>query len=136
MEAQYEAPKSDIIGEPQWKRSRFLTIWLWFMLVMQAITVPTQLFFAEQIAAQTPKLSVPIVYGLCLGGLFAMAFIIVLLRNRRWGYWGMVVLSVFAFAVNFPVMGLGTALAGLGGLVILTLAMFLGGDNSAWKHYR
>ncbi|WP_290517163.1 hypothetical protein [Alcanivorax sp.] len=135
MDTQYAPPKSALIGIKEWKRSKFLTAWLWFMLVTQVVSIPMQIIFIDEIVAQSPSMSNSLIYLLSLGGVFSVASTIALLRNKRWGYWGVVAISALAFCVNFYSVGIGAAITGLAGLVILTLGMSIGGKNNAWRNY-
>lgn len=134
MDNLYTPPTSELSEEPkEWKRSKLLSFWLWFMLIMNVLNIPSMLFLKEQILAQTPRFNEAIVYSLVLGAAVSIACLIALMKNRKWGFWGLAVVTIYAFGVNYYGLGLKTALLGLSGFAILFALLHVGGNRKAWS---
>jgi hypothetical protein len=140
MSNPYTPPSSDLESSDleitdDWKRSKWLSGWLWFMLISNLVNVPSTYFMADMIMAQSPKLNLALIYTLIFGSALSIAFIAMLIRYKKLGFWGIVAVAVLAFVINIYALGIKSALLGLLGLVILALLLFKGGENSAWSNY-
>ncbi|HEY9199449.1 MAG TPA: hypothetical protein VIR60_08785 [Gammaproteobacteria bacterium] len=136
MNNPYASPNSNLIKEADWRRSKWLTGWLWFMLITTAISTPTTYLMADAIMQQSPKITMPLIYALIAISVVSMVSIIGLLRHKKLGFWGVSTVVAAAFIINLYGMGFKTALTGLIGFAILLFLLFKGGSNSAWSRLR
>ncbi|WP_333609577.1 hypothetical protein [Arsukibacterium sp.] len=120
-------------AQPQWKRSIWTTVWIWFMLIMTSINIPTTLLMADSIIAQIPNMNMVMIYFLVLLSLISVCSLVLILKHKFIGVWlfAFVITTVFIF--NLFTVGLMPALFGLTGAVILFLLLKMGGANSAWS---
>jgi hypothetical protein len=133
----YKSPDSELVVEDgEWKRSKWLTAWLWFMLVTTLINIPSTYLMSDAIIARTPKITMPIIYTLMVGSAISAASVWAILQHKKWGVWGVCVIVVIAFGINFYTMGIKAALTGLIGIFILFFLLLKGGKNSAWSRLR
>ncbi|MPY26199.1 hypothetical protein [Shewanella sp. YLB-07] len=133
----YNSPTSDLIMEDgEWKRSKWLTGWLWFMFVMTLINIPTSYLMSDAIVAQAQKMTMPIIYTLMVASVVSAVSVFAIIKNKKWGVFGVCAVVVLAFGINFYTLGIKAALTGLIGAVILFFLLFKGGKNSAWSKLR
>ncbi|MES2299083.1 MAG: hypothetical protein V4582_18705 [Pseudomonadota bacterium] len=72
---------------------------------------------------------------LCGGANVICAF--ALLKWRRWGFYGFLVSSVIAFALNMSMgVGLGRGMIGFVGIAVLYWVLNIGGPRKAWPYLK
>ena len=66
-------------------------------------------------------------------GLINLAAMIALFMWKKRGFWAFCATSIAAFGLNFVIgIGPGTALFGLLGIVVLFVALQIGGEKKGW----
>jgi len=131
----YEPPSAPVSDQPSKSRERpwFVTVWLWFIIVANGLTALWYLLFTHLIQRSLPHLSgflIIMLFGVaCVAN---VAFAVALLRWKRWGVWGLLLTTVLAFGFNYWALGLGSALIGLSGFVILVALLNVGGERGVW----
>ncbi|MCS6160361.1 hypothetical protein [Shewanella baltica] len=129
-----DAQACDVISEDDnWKRSKWLTGWLWFMLIMTAFNIPVTFLMTDAIIAQNPKLSPPLIYTLIVLSVISVLSLVLIFKQKLIGVWLFAFVMTSAFLINFYSMGLVSALFGLTGAAILFFLLKKGGANSAWS---
>jgi hypothetical protein len=112
------------------------TVWLWFMVVANALVLLILLAaFGNFVhVARTP---VPAqVYTLC-GSVIQIVCVVAILRWRRWGWWGLLVIGLTTFGVNIAGgHGLAVSVLGLLGIGATYLVLVGGGESAAWPRLR
>jgi hypothetical protein len=137
MDSPYKAPASDLGGSKQdWKRPRFLTVWLWIMLISNGATVPLTLLGVDAIQKQNPKMVGFLVYSLALGAAINFVMTIGIMKYKKWGFWGFCGCTGYGFCVNLYAIGLYGALSGLLGFLILLGLLMMGGKDRTWDRLR
>ncbi|MFT6044555.1 MAG: hypothetical protein ACI9WC_000252 [Arenicella sp.] len=131
----YTSPKSDLETPEEWKRSKWLTTWLWFMLVVTGINVPATYFIANMIIATSPKVTMPMIYVLVFMSILFFVFIVLTLENKKTGFYCLLAGATLTFAFNLYAMGVQAALTGIIVLLILSVLLFKGGKDSAWSSF-
>ena len=114
-----------------------LTAWLIFGLIAQTATVGIYSLGYSFVHRTLPGFT-PLAAGLLvLAGLGSIACLIGLFQWRRWGFYGIVVITILVCLVNFSLgIGLGRALPGLLGIGILYWVLNMGGSRSAWRNMK
>ncbi len=137
MTSPYLPPNSEITVDDQpWKRPRFLTFWLYFMMIIN-LGVGLMYFGNPQgILQAVPKMSIGIIYSLGVGCLLNVIFAVAILKYKKWGFWGYCGVGACAFAINLTTLGLVTALQGLIGLLILAGLLYGNGKNNTWQRLK
>ena len=70
---------------------------------------------------------------LVVGGFFNIVCAIALFRWKKWGFWGFVGSASIICVVNLSIgLGIGSALVGLIGVVILAGVLYIGKERKAW----
>lgn len=136
MSNPYSTPISDLMDHNDWKRSKWLTGWLWFMLITTVINLPIPYLMAGAILQQLPKATMPIVYAMTVLSAVNVLSIIGLLRHKRIGFWGVSFVVSGFFIINAYTVDFAASFFGLIGYAILVLLLFKGGSNSAWSRLR
>lgn len=132
-----DAHTCDVMPEDNnWKRSKWLTGWLWFMLIMTAFNIPLTFLMADAIIAQNPKLNPQLIYTLIVLSVIGVLSLVLIFKQKLIGVWLFALVMMSAFLINFYSMGLVSALFGLTGAAILLFLLKKGGTNSAWSRLR
>ncbi len=112
-----------------------LTAWLTLLIIGGALGI---LFYIvlPGLAGPTPLDIAPWEYGLGIAsGMFQIICVLALLSWKRWGFWGLCVLSAVNVIVALlvrPQVAAGTFGAALLGLLILYGLLHIGKENKAW----
>jgi hypothetical protein len=110
-----------------------LTAWLVLMIVANSGTALFYLLGSEAIRRTLPSAPGWAVPVLVVCSLFNLVCAIALFRWKRWGFWGFCGSSVFALVVNLSVgLGIGSALGGLVGVIVLYGLFQIGKENKGW----
>lgn len=130
----YQPPSTPVADQPSTSRERpwFVTGWLWFMLLANSLSAASYLFFAHAIQQALPHISELQMVLLGLGGVANIVFCVAILRWKKWGVWGLLLMTGLAFAFNYWALGLRSALLGLSGFVILVVLLNVGGERRVW----
>lgn len=113
------------------------TAWLIVALIAQVLTLLLNSLGYNLIHRGLPSFT-PLIAGLLvLGGLLHIACIVALFQWRRWGFYGIVVITVLICVLNIMVgVSIGGSLSSLVGVGILYGVLNIGGPNSAWRHLK
>jgi hypothetical protein len=115
------------------ERHGFLTLWLVLMLLSHSVTA-----YSVATGAQAMRESMPAMPGwavpvMLLLNVVAIACTLGLFMWQKWGFWGICGVAVVGFGVNLAIgLGLGMALIGFASVVILFIALQVGGDRKGW----
>ena len=110
-----------------------LTAWLILMIVMNSATALMYLFGGEAIRKAVPNMPAWMLPVFIAATLFNLACAIALFHWKKWGFWGFCVSSVIALVVNLSIgSGIGSALTGLLGMVLLYGVLHIGKENKGW----
>ncbi len=134
MSTPYETPAAELeIEDEKWRRSKWLTGWIWFSLIMTGINIPASFALSNKMVETVPRMTLPIVYTLVALSLVSMSGLVLLLKNKKLGFWLFLFVMIAASIINIYTIGIKTALYGLIGGVILIALLRKGGDQSAWS---
>jgi hypothetical protein len=114
-----------------------LTAWLIFMIVANSATALITPFTLSGMreAGLTPSSVTIGIIILC--AVANVGFAIALLRWHKWAFYGFIVTSIIAFAINISIgIGVGRALVGLIGVALLYLMLNIGGEKKAWPRLK
>ncbi len=115
------------------QRHGCLTAVLMFMLVANTCTVLIYLLWRDLVKQSLPGTPLWALMVLGLLCLFNLVCTIALFKWQKWGFWGIVVSSVAALAVNLSIgLGIGQSLFGLTGVVLLYAVLHIGKENKGW----
>ena len=125
-----EPPESD--GLPP--RHGCLTAWLAVSLALHGFGVLLNCFAYPLIHRALPGFT-PLVAGLlAAAGLGSVVCVAALFRWKRWGFYGLIVITLLSFVVNVAAgVSPARALAGLLGIGVLYWVLNMGGRESAWQ---
>ena len=121
----------------QKQRHGCVTAWLILMILANAFVAFVYLFMGDTISQNLPD---PIPnYMLLLLSLVAalnILFAFMLLKWKKWAFWGFAISSILALGINLSLgLGIGSSLAGLLGLAILYGILQIKQDGvSAWNN--
>ena len=80
----YETPNSELLVEKgEWKRSRWLTGWLWFSLITTLANIPLSYIMADAIMAQSEKINMSIIYSLMVCSVFSAISVVGILNYKK-----------------------------------------------------
>jgi hypothetical protein len=120
------------MGEEK-QRHGCLTAWLVLMIVANAATAVLYLIAGaafRQKLPNAPDWVLPVLIGM---GVVNVVCAVGLFRWKKWGFYGFLVTSVMAFAVNLMLgLGIARALLGLVGVAILYGVLQIGTENKGW----
>jgi hypothetical protein len=115
------------------ERHGCLTAWLVLMIVANSASALMYLLGSDAIRRtfpNTPAWAFPV---LIVFSLFNLACAMALFRWKKWGFWGFCASSVGALVVNLSIgMGIGPALGGLVGVLLLYGVLQIGKKNKGW----
>ncbi len=114
-----------------------LTAWLVFGLIAQTATVGIYSLGYPFVHRTLPGFT-PLAAGLLvLAGLGSIVCLTALFQWRRWGFYGMAVITILVGAVNLSLgISPGRVLPGLLGIGILYWVLNMGGSRSAWRNMK
>ncbi|MCB0632206.1 MAG: hypothetical protein R2824_27380 [Saprospiraceae bacterium] len=123
-------------GDQLKARHGCVTAWLILVIVVNAITVFTYLFFSSAIADALPgQPSTIMLMAMGLVGILNIIFAVMLFQWKKVGFYGFIGTSVLAFILNI-MMGLGMmqSISGLIGIGILYAILQINAKNgrTAW----
>jgi len=102
------------------KRHGCLTVYLWFMVVVNSVVALIYLIEGREIENRIPFCPGWAIPVLTICGILNVVFAIALLRWRRWGFVGFIATALLTFAVNASIrVSFFQALLGLFGVAIL-----------------
>lgn len=103
------------------QRHGCVTAWLIFMIIVNSLTAVLYLFMGEVISQNLPTpIPQPMMVTLAIVSIINFVLAIMLFKWKKWAFWGFVVTSLAAFAINLSVgLGIGQSLFGLAGIAIL-----------------
>lgn len=119
------------------QRHGCVTAWIVFMIIVNSITAIVNLFASNLIAENLPvKVSTPMIILLGVLGMTNAVFAYMLLRWKKWGFYGIVVMSALTLIINLSIgLGIGQSLLGLLGVVLLYGILQMKKDNvTAWDN--
>ncbi len=113
------------------------TAWLVVALIAQVLTLFVNSLGYNLVHRGMPSFT-PLIAGLLvLGGLLHITCIVALFQWRRWGFYGIVIITVLVCVLNIKAgVGTGGSLSGLVGLAVLYGVLNIGGQYSAWRHLK
>ena len=111
-----------------------LTAWLIFALIAHSITILIYSLMYQTIHLRMPSVT-PLVAGLLVaGGVASITCVLALFQWRRWGFYGIAVITTLVFGLNLTIgVGAARSLSGLLGIALLYWVLKMGGQNSAWR---
>lgn len=109
------------IPNPEKQRHGCVTAWLVFIIVVNSLTALLYLFASDLITKNLPgDVSEAMIMLLGAIGIANVVFAFLLLRWKKIGFWGFILTSIAAFAINVSIgFGVGQSLLGLVGVAIL-----------------
>jgi small-conductance mechanosensitive channel len=115
------------------QRHGCLTAWLILMIIVNALTAVVNLAAAGFIRERSPGMPAWAMPVLAVGAALNVVFAIALFLWKKWGFYGVVVMTVIAFVVNVA-SGINIALAvfGLVGVGVLYGVLQIGRENKGW----
>ena len=119
------------------QRHGCVTTWLILMIVLNSFTALLYIFGSDSISKNIPGgISNTMTSLLVILGLLNVVFAFMLLRWKKIGFWGFILTSLVAFAVNLSIgQGAFQSLLGLIGIVILYGILQIKKDNvTAWAN--
>jgi hypothetical protein len=115
------------------ERHGCLTAWLIAMAVMSIFAAIVYLVAAGFFLALLPEASTWMICGLAALAIINIGLAIALSNWKKWGFWAYCATSAAAFAINLAMgTGLGPSFMGLLGVVILFVALQIGGARKGW----
>ena len=110
-----------------------LTAWLVLMLIANGASGLMYLLGSEAIRRSLPNAPGWAFPVLIVFSLFNVVCAVALFQWKRWGFWGFCVSSLVALVVNLSIgLGMGSALAGLVGVILLYGVLQIGTENKGW----
>lgn len=119
------------------KRHGCVTAWLILMIIINALTAVTWLFFNEVLTEQTGEsINKNVMLALGLIGLLNLLFAIMLFKWKKWAFWGFLITTLIAFGINLSLgLGIGQSAMGLLGIVVLYAVFQIKADGrTAWSY--
>jgi len=119
------------------QRHGCVTAWLILMIIINSLTAVLYLFAGDMIAQNLPGgISKPMMIILAILGVGNVIFSILLFKWMKIGFWGFVVTSIAALAVNLSIgLGIVQSFIGLIGIAVLYGVFQIKKDNvSAWTN--
>lgn len=118
-------------------RHSCLTAWLGLVLARHSLFFVMNLLRYPRIHQPTLA-STLFINGLFIaGGIAVIACTVALLRGRRWGFYGLVTLTVLFIVVRFAIgLGPGWGLVDLFDVLLLSVLLNLAGRDSAWRYMK
>ncbi len=124
-------------GSSQRKRHGCVSAWLIFMIIGNALTALSYFFMSEIIATSLPvQIPKPMLYLMGAIAILNVVFSVMLFQWKKLGFYGFVVTSLLAFAMN-TYIGISPtqSLFGLLGLGLLYAILQIKENKiSAWNH--
>ena len=118
------------------QRHGCVTAWLVIMIALNSLLAIIYLFASDFITNNLPNVSKTMIVLL---GVFCAAnviFAVMLLKWKKFGFWGFVVSSVVVLIINLSIgMGIGQSVGGLVGVAILYGILQIKKDNvTVWEN--
>ena len=137
----YEPPSSNIIDvnivEEPLKRHGLLTAYLFFMIATNSIVVLSYIFGSASVKQIYPNISNLQIVALTLGGIVNVICAFAILKWRRWGIYGLAAITVMGSAINFSIgFSISQIMLGFVGIIILLIALNIGGNRRAWPRLK
>jgi hypothetical protein len=116
------------------RRHGFLTTWLVLMIVGNFATVLVYIYQVGSGAfGNLPPLAVMASLLIIPFSFFNVLCVVALFRWKKWGFWGACISSVVALFVNLSVgLGIGSALFGIVGVLLLYGVLHTGKESKGW----
>jgi len=123
-----------IIAQKQ--RHGCVTAWLVIMIVLNSLTAITYLFASDFITNNLPDASTTMIVLLGIFGIANIIFAVMLLRWKKFGFWGFIASSILVLIINLNIgIGIGQLVLGLVGVAILYGILQIKKDNvTAWEN--
>jgi hypothetical protein len=116
------------------QRHGCLTAWLVLIIVVNALTALTMPSMMTMMRQYVPNLPDWVLWPLVLCGVLNVIFALALFKWKRWGFYGFLLTTVVALAINISSgLSIGRSLVGLLGVAILYAVLQIGGPMSAWN---
>ncbi len=110
-----------------------LTAWLIMMIIANAATALMYLLGSGTIRQTVPTMPEWAFPVLIVASLVNLVCAFALFQWKKWGFWGFCATSVVALVVNLSAdLGIGTALVGLVGVLLLYGVLHIGKENKGW----
>ena len=119
------------------QRHGCVTAWLVIVIILNSITALLYLFAGDMISENLPGgISNTMMILLAILGISNIVFSVMLFQWKMWGFWGFIITSIIAFAINLNIgLGVGQSILGLLGIAILYGVLQIKKDNiSAWAN--
>ena len=119
------------------QRHGCVTTWLILMIIFNSLTAVIYLFAGDIVAQNLPGgISNSMMILLAVLVIFNIIFSVMLLKWKKWGFWGLIFTSIGAFVINLSIgLGIGQSIIGLFGIAILFGILQIKKDNiSAWDN--
>jgi len=110
-----------------------LTAWLVLMIIANSATALMYLFGSGAIRQTLPNMPGWAFPVLIVTSLFNLVCATALFQWKKWGFWEFCATGVVALVVNLSVsLGIGPALGGLLGVLLLYGVLHIGKENKGW----
>ena len=119
------------------ERHGCVTAWLILMIIANSMTALFSILGSSMVANNLPgDVSQGMIIVLGLVSIAMVYFAFMILRGKKFGFWGVVAGSLVALAINLSIgMNLGQSLIGLIGIVLLYAVLQIKKDGvSAWDN--
>ena len=120
----------------QHKRHKFLTFWLYLIIVVNIFAALTYFFSTGTMQLRFHNIPVWMFHVMGILGVIDAISAIALLKWKKWGFWVYCVVAVISLFIgmHFKMMGIIPAvLAVVIAVGILYWALNMGGENKAWN---
>lgn len=121
--------------EPK-QRHGCVTAWLILMIIVNSLTAFAYFLMTDSMIELSPNpISYPTVYSMGIIGALNAIFSFVLLKYKKWAFWGFLVTSIITLGINLSNgNGIGSSLLGLLGILILFGILQIKQDGkSTWE---
>jgi len=119
------------------QRHGCVTAWLILMIIMSSLVAVLYLFDGDAVSKKFPGgVSNTMLISLAVLGILNVVFSVMLFQWKKLGFWGFVITSAGAFAINISAgLGIGQSIFGLVGIAILYAVLQVKKDDiSAWAN--
>ena len=117
------------------RRHRFLTIWLWLIVIFNILGCIGQLHLSNQIHQTSPMLPLWALWLLSALMLFNIVCAIALFKWKKWGFWGYCAAGVIGAVINIvfsTINPLLVIIAPIISILLLFWALHVGKEQKAW----
>lgn len=110
----------------------YVVAWLWVIIAFDGLGAIAFLFTNEIVIKGTPHVPGPLAALYVLDDILSIIFAIAVLRWKKWGAWGILLLAASLMVGAYAYAGFVPTLWGIGHIVVLCILLNVGGRNRVW----